>query len=85
MGDVLGPRLVADTGEWGAFAWTEFILGTPGMRIAGGSDDAISVTVNGAAATLDTAARVFTTASISLPGFIRLCGSQARLMRRQRS
>lgn len=39
VGDVLGPRLVADTGEWGTFAWTEFILGTPGMRIAGGSDE----------------------------------------------
>lgn len=39
VSDVLGPRLVADTGEWGTFAWTEFILGTPGMRIAGGSDE----------------------------------------------
>lgn len=39
VGDVLGPRLTADTGEWGTFAWTEFILGTPGMRIAGGSDE----------------------------------------------
>ena len=36
---VLGPRLAADTGEWGTYAWTEFILGTPGMRIAGGSDE----------------------------------------------
>ncbi len=36
---VLGPRLTADSGEWGTFAWTQFVLGTPGMRIAGGSDE----------------------------------------------
>ena len=35
----LGPRLVADTGEWGTFAWTEHVLGAPGYRIAGGSDE----------------------------------------------
>jgi len=39
VGRVLGPRLVADTGEWGTFAWSQFVLGTPGMRIAGGSDE----------------------------------------------
>lgn len=39
VAEVLGPRLAADTGEWGTYAWTEFILGTPGMRIAGGSDE----------------------------------------------
>jgi alkylation response protein AidB-like acyl-CoA dehydrogenase len=36
---VLGPRLVADTGEWGTFAWGEHLLGAPGYRIAGGSDE----------------------------------------------
>ena len=36
---VLGPRLVADTGEWGTFAWGEHVLGAPGYRIAGGSDE----------------------------------------------
>ena len=36
---MLGPRLVADTGEWGTFAWTEHVLGAPGYRIAGGSDE----------------------------------------------
>jgi len=36
---VLGPRLVADTGEWGTFAWAEFVLGQPGMSIAGGTDE----------------------------------------------
>jgi acyl-CoA dehydrogenase len=36
---VLGPRMTADTGEWGTFSWSQFVLGTPGMRIAGGSDE----------------------------------------------
>ncbi|MET8852736.1 acyl-CoA dehydrogenase family protein [Amycolatopsis sp. NPDC004625] len=36
---LLGPRLVADTGEWGTFAWTEHLLGAPGYSIAGGSDE----------------------------------------------
>lgn len=36
---VLGPRLLADTGEWGTYAWTEHLLGAPGYRIAGGSDE----------------------------------------------
>jgi acyl-CoA dehydrogenase len=39
VGDVLGPRLVADSGEWGTYAWTEFVLGVPGMRVAGGTDE----------------------------------------------
>ncbi len=36
---VLGPRLVADTGEWGTYAWAQLVLGGPGGRIAGGSDE----------------------------------------------
>ncbi|WP_405541848.1 acyl-CoA dehydrogenase family protein [Streptomyces phaeochromogenes] len=36
---LLGPQLAADTGEWGTFAWTEHLLGAPGYRIAGGSDE----------------------------------------------
>ncbi|MCX4418907.1 acyl-CoA dehydrogenase family protein [Streptomyces mirabilis] len=36
---LLGPRLATDTGEWGTFAWTEHLLGAPGYRIAGGSDE----------------------------------------------
>ena len=39
MARILGPRLVADTGEWGTFAWSEQVLGAPGYRIAGGSDE----------------------------------------------
>jgi alkylation response protein AidB-like acyl-CoA dehydrogenase len=36
---LLGPRLAADTGEWGTYAWTQHLLGAPGYRIAGGSDE----------------------------------------------
>jgi acyl-CoA dehydrogenase len=36
---VLGPRLIADTGEWGTYSWGAFVLGIPGIRIAGGSDE----------------------------------------------
>jgi len=36
---VLGPRVAANTGEWGTFSWGQFVLGIPGMRIAGGSDE----------------------------------------------
>jgi alkylation response protein AidB-like acyl-CoA dehydrogenase len=39
IGDILGPRLIADTGEWGTYEWTEHLLGAPGYRIAGGSDE----------------------------------------------
>ena len=38
---VLGPRLQADTGEWGTYAWGKFVCGVPGMRIAGGSDETL--------------------------------------------
>ncbi len=36
---LLGPALAADTGEWGTYCWTEHVLGAPGFRIAGGSDE----------------------------------------------
>ncbi|CAB4879140.1 unannotated protein [freshwater metagenome] len=36
---VLGAKMVADSGEWGTYAWSQLILGTPGGRIAGGSDE----------------------------------------------
>ncbi len=38
---VLGPRLMADTGEWGTFSWAQFICGVPGMRVAGGTDEVL--------------------------------------------
>ena len=37
--DLLGARIAADTGEWGTFAWTEHLLGAPGYRLAGGTDE----------------------------------------------
>jgi len=39
VSQLLGPRLLADTGEWGTFAWSDHVLGAPGYRIAGGSDE----------------------------------------------
>lgn len=39
VADQLGPLLMADTGEWGTFAWAEHVLGAPGYRIVGGSDE----------------------------------------------
>ncbi|MFI7701864.1 acyl-CoA dehydrogenase family protein [Nonomuraea sp. NPDC049480] len=36
--EILGGRIAADTGEWGTFAWVEHLLGAPGYRIAGGTD-----------------------------------------------
>jgi len=38
-GDLLGPSLVADTGEWGTFAWARWVTGAPMLRIAGGTDE----------------------------------------------
>ena len=38
-GHLLGPALTADTGAWGTFGWNEHLLGSPGYRIAGGSDE----------------------------------------------
>ena len=37
--ELLGARLTADTGDWGTYAWNDHILGAPGYRIAGGSDE----------------------------------------------
>jgi alkylation response protein AidB-like acyl-CoA dehydrogenase len=39
VASMLGPRVTADTGEWGTYAWTEQLLGAPGYHIAGGSDE----------------------------------------------
>jgi alkylation response protein AidB-like acyl-CoA dehydrogenase len=41
VAEVLGPRIIADTGEWGTFAWTKFLLGAPGNHIAVGTDETI--------------------------------------------
>ena len=38
---VLGPKLIADSGEWGTYSWGGYVVGLPGMRIAGGSDEVL--------------------------------------------
>ena len=38
---VLGPKLIADTGDWGTYSWSGYVLGMPGMAIAGGSDQVL--------------------------------------------
>ena len=37
--EVLGPELTADSGAWGTFSWSQHVLGSPGYRIAGGTDE----------------------------------------------
>jgi alkylation response protein AidB-like acyl-CoA dehydrogenase len=37
--ELLGAAMVADTGEPGLFAWSEHVLGAPGYRLAGGTDE----------------------------------------------
>jgi acyl-CoA dehydrogenase len=39
VAEVLGPRLQADTGEWGTYAWNQLLCGVPGMKVAGGTDE----------------------------------------------
>ena len=38
---VLGPALIADTGAWGTYAWTSVVLGAPGYRLGGGTDEVL--------------------------------------------
>jgi acyl-CoA dehydrogenase len=38
-GTILGPKAIADSGEWGTYSWADMILTMPGMRIAGGTDE----------------------------------------------
>lgn len=41
LASVLGPKLTANSGEWGTYAWSRYVLGVPGMRIAGGTDEVL--------------------------------------------
>lgn len=36
---ILELDIVVDSGDWGAFSWSQHVLGAPGFRIAGGSDE----------------------------------------------
>ncbi len=38
---MIGPRMVADTGEWGTYAWGQLLCGMPGLRVAGGTDEVL--------------------------------------------
>jgi alkylation response protein AidB-like acyl-CoA dehydrogenase len=38
-GELLGPSMLADTGEWGTYTWSHFLCSAPGLRIAGGTDE----------------------------------------------
>jgi alkylation response protein AidB-like acyl-CoA dehydrogenase len=42
---VIGPAVIADTGAWGTYAWTSVLLGAPGYRLGGGTDEIIKTTV----------------------------------------
>jgi alkylation response protein AidB-like acyl-CoA dehydrogenase len=44
-GDLLGPRLTADDGQWGTFAWRSWVLGAPGYRLGGGTDEVLKTMV----------------------------------------
>ena len=37
--DLLGDRAVADSAEWGTFAWNQLLLATPALRILGGTEE----------------------------------------------
>jgi acyl-CoA dehydrogenase len=37
--EIAGPRLIADTGEWGTYSWNELLLSTPALRILGGTEE----------------------------------------------
>ncbi|MCH5675571.1 acyl-CoA dehydrogenase family protein [Streptomyces gilvus] len=37
--DVFGPRAIADSGDWGTYAWSELLLATPALRILGGTEE----------------------------------------------
>ena len=39
VSDALGPRIIADTGQWGTYAWSELLLATPALRILGGTEE----------------------------------------------
>jgi acyl-CoA dehydrogenase len=38
-GQMLGPKALADTGEWGTWSWADLMLTVPGMRVAAGTDE----------------------------------------------
>jgi len=43
--EAIGPAIAANTGEWGTYAWAAYVLGAPGMRIGGGTDEILRNTI----------------------------------------
>jgi acyl-CoA dehydrogenase len=39
VADVLGPRIIADNGQWGTYAWSDLLLASPALRILGGTEE----------------------------------------------
>ncbi|HEY3701222.1 MAG TPA: acyl-CoA dehydrogenase family protein [Acidimicrobiales bacterium] len=39
VAELLGPRMIADNGDSGTFAWSELLLSTPALRLLGGTDE----------------------------------------------
>jgi alkylation response protein AidB-like acyl-CoA dehydrogenase len=39
VSELLGAGLIADTGAPGTYPWSEHLLGAPGYRIAGGTEE----------------------------------------------
>jgi alkylation response protein AidB-like acyl-CoA dehydrogenase len=42
---ILGPAVCADTGEWGTYAWSRWILGATGYRLGGGTDEVLKTMI----------------------------------------
>jgi len=38
-GRIAGPSMIADTGDWGTYSWSQLVLTSPSQRIAGGTDE----------------------------------------------
>ena len=45
VSQVLGPRLTADSGEWGTYAWSSLVLEAPSGGIGGGTSEIIRNTL----------------------------------------
>jgi len=39
VAEMLGPRLKADTGEWGTYSWHQLLGGIPGMKVDYGTEE----------------------------------------------
>jgi alkylation response protein AidB-like acyl-CoA dehydrogenase len=42
---LLGPKVAADTGEWGTYAWSRWLLGATGYRLGGGTDEILKTMI----------------------------------------